>query len=162
MNKILEKEEDLRPMLSELLTTETVQVLPEVADWRAGITEAAKPLLKNGSITEKYIDAMIQKVESFGPFIHICPDVALPHARSEDGVNQLGMSLLKIQKSVDLLEDPKHEIHLFICLAASDNETHLRALSSLTKILSKKESLRRLVAAETVPEILSIIQEGEK
>lgn len=66
MNKILEKEEDLRPMLSELLTTETVQVLPEVADWRAGITEAAKPLLKNGSITEKYIDAMIQKVESFG------------------------------------------------------------------------------------------------
>lgn len=33
-------------MLSELLTTETVQVLPEVADWRAGITEAAKPLLK--------------------------------------------------------------------------------------------------------------------
>ena len=27
-------------MLSELLTTETVQVLPEVADWRAGITEA--------------------------------------------------------------------------------------------------------------------------
>lgn len=46
MNKILEKEEDLRPMLSELLTTETVQVLPEVADWRAGITEAAKPLLK--------------------------------------------------------------------------------------------------------------------
>lgn len=85
-------------MLSELLTTETVQVLPEVADWRAGITEAAKPLLKNGSITEKYIDAMIQKVESFGPFIHICPDVALPHARPEDGVNQLGMSLLKIQK----------------------------------------------------------------
>lgn len=162
MNKILEKEEDLRPMLSELLTTETVQVLPEVADWRAGITEAAKPLLKNGSITEKYIDAMIQKVESFGPFIHICPDVALPHARPEDGVNQLGMSLLKIQKSVDLLEDPKHEIHLFICLAASDNETHLRALSSLTKILSKKESLHRLVAAETVPEILSIIQEGEK
>ena len=50
----------------------------------------------------------------------------------------------------------------FICLAASDNETHLRALSSLTKILSKKESLHRLVAAETVPEILSIIQEGEK
>lgn len=41
---------------------------------------------------------MIQKVESFGPFIHICPDVALPHARPEDGVNQLGMSLLKIQK----------------------------------------------------------------
>ena len=32
-------------MLSELLTTETVQVLPEVADWR-GITEVAKPLLK--------------------------------------------------------------------------------------------------------------------
>lgn len=44
------------------------------------------------------IDAMIQKVESFGPFIHICPDVALPHARPEDGVNQLGMSLTKNPK----------------------------------------------------------------
>ena len=65
MNKILEKEEDLRPMLSELLTTETVQVLPEVADWRAGITEAAA-VIKNGSITEKYIDAMIQKSNRLG------------------------------------------------------------------------------------------------
>ncbi|WP_025193709.1 PTS sugar transporter subunit IIA [Enterococcus faecalis] len=111
---------------------------------------------------ERLIDGEIAKVQSFLLCIIFYPDVALPHARPEDGVNQLGMSLLKIQKSVDLLEDPKHEIHLFICLAASDNETHLRALSSLTKILSKKESLHRLVAAETVPEILSIIQEGEK
>ena len=56
---------------------------------------------------------MIQKSNRLG---HIYPYLSslLPrHARPEDGVNQLGMSLLK-SKSVDLLEDPKHEIHLYL------------------------------------------------
>ncbi|MBM7655832.1 mannitol/fructose-specific phosphotransferase system IIA component (Ntr-type) [Neobacillus cucumis] len=49
----------------------------------------------------------------------------MPHARPEDGVNQLGMSFLKCEHPVYLMEDPKHEINIFIVLAAIDNETHL-------------------------------------
>ena len=33
-----------------------------------------------------------------GAFIHIGDHIALPHARPEDGVNEVGMSLLKLQQ----------------------------------------------------------------
>ncbi|WP_268746625.1 PTS sugar transporter subunit IIA [Melissococcus plutonius] len=84
--------------------------------------------------------------------------VALPHARPEEGVNELGMSLLKINQPVLLCNNQNHPINLFICLAAIDNENHLRALASLTKILSNKEKLNGLLDAKTENDILNIIK----
>jgi mannitol/fructose-specific phosphotransferase system IIA component (Ntr-type) len=62
------------------------------------------------------------------------------------------------------MDDVKHEIKLFIVLAAIDNETHLRALSTLTKILSNKERLSQLLAATNAAEVEQILleEEGEK
>ena len=34
---------------------------------------------------------MIERVEQYGAFIHIGDHIALPHARPEDGVNEVGM-----------------------------------------------------------------------
>ena len=71
------------------------------------------------------------------------------------------MSLLKCDKPVYLQDDPKHEIKIFIVLAAIDNETHLKALSTLTQILSNKEELNKMLTAETVAELEQIFSEKE-
>ena len=71
------------------------------------------------------------------------------------------MSLLKVTDPVLLSDDEKHPIQLFICLAAVDNEMHLKALASLTKILSNKERLASLLEAKDVEEIIHVIKEGE-
>ena len=105
---------------------------------------------------------MIQKVEENGPFIHIGPFVALPHARPEEGVNEIGMSILKVDEPVNLLDDVAHPIKLFICLAAVDNDTHLKALANLTNILSDEALLDRLVNAINPEAILEVINEGEE
>ncbi|EUJ21300.1 PTS sugar transporter subunit IIA [Listeria aquatica] len=73
----------------------------------------------------------------------------------------MGMSLLKTEEPVLLLDDTDHPISIFICLAAIDNEAHLRALASLTKILSDKESLDKLLQAKTNTEIIQIMKEKE-
>ena len=78
------------------------------------------------------------------------------------GLYFVAMSLLKFSEPVYLLDDEKHPIRIFICLAAVDNETHLRALSSLTKILTDKTAVQRLLEAETTEEIVTLIQEGEE
>ncbi|MDM8214123.1 PTS sugar transporter subunit IIA [Enterococcus hirae] len=161
INHIHQVKEDGRPMLSELLTQDMIQLSDKKLNWTEAIALAAQPLIDNGAIQERYIDAMIDKVKEFGAFIHIGENIALPHARPEDGVNKLGMTLLKTSKPVLLLDDEKHPITIFICLAAVDNETHLRALASLTKILSDKEKLHALLKAESKEEIYQIIQKGE-
>ena len=159
--KDMKRKVDDRPMLSELLTKEYIRISDEKMDWQAAIRQAAKPLLDHEKIEESYIQAMIKKVQDYGAFIHIGKGIALPHARPEDGVNKIGMSLLKVTQPICLLDDPAHEVQLFICLAAVDNETHLRALSSLTKILSNKEYLNQLLQAQTIEEILNVIEKGE-
>lgn len=162
-NKVMKEVRGMKedgPMLNEILDKDTVQVSDEKLDWEEAIALSAKPLVNNGSIEKKYIEAMINKVKEFGAFIHIGEGVALPHARPEDGVNKLGMSLLKMKEPVFLLDDEKHPIRIFICLAAVDNEMHLRALSDLTKILSHKEKLQCLLEAKTQTELLKIINEG--
>lgn len=160
--KLFEHKEVEKPLLKELITEDTVTVVDHVEDWKAAITLAANPLLRQGEIEEKYIDAMIQKVEESGPFIHIGPFVALPHARPEEGVNEIGMSILKVDEPVNLLDDVAHPIKLFICLAAVDNDTHLKALANLTNILSDEALLDRLVNAINPEAILEVINEGEE
>lgn len=161
MNRLIEQKEDNRPMLTELITPEMIQISDQVADWETAIRLAAQPLVDSRKIENRYSEAMIDKVKQYGPFIHIGKGIALPHARPEDGVKTLGMSLLKIEKPVLLLDDEKHDIQLFVCLAAVDNEAHLRALSSLTKLLSNRKNLDDLLAATTKEEITTILARGE-
>ncbi|MDN6640510.1 MAG: PTS sugar transporter subunit IIA [Tetragenococcus halophilus] len=151
-----------KPMLSELLTMDTVQFSDKKLSWQEAITLAAEPLLKNKQIEERYVQAMIAKVNEYGAFINIGPGIALPHARPDEGVLKLGMSMLKVTEPVLLLDLPDHPIDTFICLAAIDNEMHLKALSSLTTILSEPESLEVLRTAKTKEKIMEIIREGEK
>lgn len=161
MNKEMKRREDDRPMLSELLTADMIQLTDRKMGWEEAIDVAAEPLKKKEKIDQTYIEAMINKVKDYGPFIHIGKGVALPHARPEDGVKELGMSLLKVDPPVLLSDDENHPIQIFICLAAIDNEMHLKALASLTRILSNKEKLETLLKASSKEEILAIMTEGE-
>lgn len=151
-------------MLTDLLTKEKIRFTNKELSWQDAIELAAQPLLDKHEIEERYIKAIIDKVEAFGPYIDLGLGIALPHARPEEGVKKLGMSFLRCEHPVKLMDDVKHEIKLFIVLAAIDNETHLRALSTLTKILSNKERLSQLLAATNAAEVEQILleEEGEK
>jgi len=149
------------PMLSELLTEDMIRFTDESLDWREAIRLSAKPLADTGKIEDSYVDAMIKNVEELGAYIHIGKGIAIPHARPQAGVNEIGMSFLRTKNPVYLLDQEQHKIDIFICVAAIDNETHLKALSQLTKILADNEKLKELKQAETVDEIIKIINEGE-
>ncbi|WLR52512.1 BglG family transcription antiterminator [Bacillus tianshenii] len=146
-----------KPMLNELLTDEMIQVIPRVKNWEDAIQEASKPLIEKNYITEKYVRAMIDNINNLGPYIVIAPKIAIPHARPEEGVNRLGMSLLLVEESVKFSEDAKHDANLIIVLAAIDNETHLKALSQLTDLLSDEKSLNQLLKIKSSEEGVELI-----
>ncbi|GAB3790585.1 BglG family transcription antiterminator [Virgibacillus kimchii] len=150
------------PMLSELLTEEMIQFTDADVNWKDAISQASSPLLDTGKIEQSYVDAMINNVEEMGAYIHIGKGIAIPHARPESGVNQIGMSFLRTKKPVRLLDKEEHAIDIFICIAAIDNEAHLKALSSLTKILADDSQLEPLKQADTAAEVIKLIQKGEE
>ncbi|GKU82145.1 BglG family transcription antiterminator [Niallia sp. NCCP-28] len=158
---IYKKEEVYRegqPVLQDLLMEETIQLVEEAKSWEEAINMAANPLLNKGVIEERYVDAIIENVKTLGPYIVIGPGVAIPHARPEMGVKALGMSFLKLMKPVYFLENENYPVQLLFFLAAVDNKTHLKALSQLTKLLSKKENITFLKETDSKKEIAALFQ----
>lgn len=45
-------------MLKNLLNTEVVQVVEQVKDWREAVAISCRPLIENGSIEPRYVDAI--------------------------------------------------------------------------------------------------------
>ena len=117
--------------------------------------------MENGSITNEYINAMIGNVKGFGPYIVICPYVAIPHAQSQAGVHRLGMSFLKLEEEVCVLDNPQKPVKVFITLAAIDNHTHLRALAQLSNILTNEDTREQLLACSSVEDVMELIDMEE-
>ncbi len=128
-----------KPVLEELLTLQTIQLQSRVSDWREGIKVAAEPLVQLGTIEEGYVEAMINSIEANGPYVVITPGVAIPHARPEQGVRSLSMSLLRLDEPVNFA--PDKPVRLIIVLAAVDSDSHLRALIQLTQLLSEPSNI---------------------
>ncbi|MDN6162044.1 MAG: PTS sugar transporter subunit IIA, partial [Atopostipes sp.] len=147
------------PLLHELITRESFKHTTEKLDWKEAINKAAKPLLEENYINKNYINRMIENVEEYGPFINLGKGVAIPHARPEDGVNELSMAMLVLDESIYLPEDDR-AINILIVIAAIDNETHLTALSHLTNILTSDESVKMLTNATKYDDIIEIIHQG--
>jgi transcriptional antiterminator/mannitol/fructose-specific phosphotransferase system IIA component len=151
----IRKEPD-KPVLADLLTDDKIQLVNEVPDWEEAIRLAAQPLLDQQSIQPSYIDSMINSIKREGPYVVLTPKVAIPHARPEEGVDALGMSLLVLKDSVLFPEEKP--VNLIIVLAAIDSETHLKALAQLTELLSSPENIEQLIAATNKQEVLETIQ----
>ncbi|MBG9784627.1 BglG family transcription antiterminator [Shouchella lehensis] len=146
-----------KPMLHEIVDKSMIQVQPTVSSWQEAITIAAQPLLQNESIVESYIHAMINNVTTNGPYIVIAPSIAMPHARPEEGVNKLGISILKLNEPVSFSNEAKHNAQIIIVLAAIDNETHLKALSQLSELLSEQKNVQDILASTSASQIETIL-----
>jgi mannitol operon transcriptional antiterminator len=99
-------------MLEDLLVKENIRIDTNSYTWEEAIKEAAKPLLEKELIEDSYVEAMIRSVKENGPYIVIDEYIALAHARPKDGVNELSMSILKVDKSIDFLGEEVMELFM--------------------------------------------------
>lgn len=145
-----------RPSLTQLLEG-NIQIIHSVKNWQEAIHLASQPLLQKNMISEKYIEAMIHYIEEKGPYMIIAPGIALPHARPEEGVLNVGMSLLVIKQPVAFSKKAQHYVEMIIVLASTDQETHLRAMSELNVLLSNENHIKRIKNSETIDEVWSYL-----
>lgn len=151
-----------QPMLSEIITKELVQLNVEAVDWRDAIKKSAAPLVKNNKVTEGYVQAMIDSTEESGPYIVITKHVALPHARPEEGVKELAISITTLEKPIEFGNNDNDPVKYVFCLGAIDNVTHLKALSELVDLLGESVFYDKLEKAKEPNEIISFIKKYER
>ncbi|GBU11190.1 PTS sugar transporter subunit IIC [Erysipelotrichaceae bacterium] len=147
-----------QPMLAELITADMVQFVDEVSNWEEAIKIGAQPLLESGAIRSEYVQAMIENVKKHGPYILVGNQIAIPHARPEEGVEAIGISCLILKNPVAILDNPEKKAKIFFTLAAIDGQAHLRALGKLSEILLDEQRCAALLAVQNPEEFLEIIQ----
>ncbi|MEE1466711.1 MAG: BglG family transcription antiterminator [Clostridium sp.] len=141
--------------LSELLTEKTVRIATTAMDWQTAICEAAAPLLENGCITQQYVDNMLHSVIADKPIWTIAKGLVLAHASVEEGVNALGMSLLKLPESI-CFHGYMHA-SIVVVMATPNREVHLKALYALIDLVENDEDFERMKATNSIEELLEII-----
>ncbi|GAA3411171.1 BglG family transcription antiterminator [Paenibacillus hodogayensis] len=146
------------PDLPRILPVSRIRFVRTLENWRQAIGQAAAPLLEDGLIEERYVGAMIDKVERMGPYIVIAPDVAIAHAKPDEGVLGTGMSLLLVREGVGFSADPRHRVRALFVLASADGESHLTALGQLTLLLRDETGRRRMVEADSAQTLAAWIE----
>jgi len=144
-------------MLKTLLTSDVIQVVSQAKDWREAIAISCNPLIDNGSIEARYIEAIYRSHETIGPYYVVGPGIAMPHARPEDGVNTLSMALTVITEGVTFNSEGNDPVKLLIVLAATDSNSHIEAISQLAQLFDTENDVQALLDAKTQQEILSVI-----
>lgn len=142
-----------------MIKLEHIQFLDHVENWQESIRVAADPLLKSGIITENYVEKMIENVIKMGAYIVISNDIALPHARPEDGAKQTAISLLKLKNRVRFTEDKS--VNVILALASSSNENHINTLKNISTVLSDKINYKKLMEAESIEELYCLFNRRE-
>ncbi|EMI1447927.1 PTS sugar transporter subunit IIA [Proteus mirabilis] len=144
-------------MLKTLLTPDVVQVIPQVKDWREAIKIACQPLIDKGCIEPRYVDAIYKSHEQIGPYYVLGPGIAMPHARPEEGGNQLSLALTIIEKGVEFGADENDPVKLLIVLAATDNDSHINAIVKLAELFDNQDDIDTLLQAKSKAEVLAVI-----
>lgn len=139
---------------------ELIDIVDSVSDWREAIIIASNPLLKKGIITKNYQEKMVSNVEDMGPYIVLSKDIAMPHARPEDGAKKSAISVLKIRERVKF--DEKKNVNIIIALACSSDDDHIKTLQYISETLSHPDNYKRLIEAEDVNQIYKILKRKEK
>ena len=122
---------------------------PEEAVIRAG-----ELLLKNGNVTQNYIDAMVKSYKVNGAYIVIAPRFAMPHARPEEGVLKAGFSILTLKEGVEFGSAENDPVDLIIGLAANNSNEHVEVIQKITEIFSDNEKRETIFNAENKEEIM--------
>ena len=141
-------------MLEKILEG-NIQIMDSVSDWKESIRITGKSLLEKNIITENYIKAMIESIEKLGFYVILRENLAMPHARPEEGTLGTGVSLLKLNEPV-YYGDSK--VQLVFVLATKDANSHLETLMQLMELFQDDESIEKLIKAQNNDEILEIIK----
>lgn len=146
--------------LSTWLNARKVQYVESVHDWKEAIAIAGKPLLEDGAIAQRYIEAIVRQKEALGPYFVIAPGIAMPHARPEEGALALGLSIVKVGTPVIFDAEENDPVTMIFMFSAPDSNSHIEMISQLAEVLSDEAIMEKIANATNVQELHHLLLSG--
>lgn len=125
------------------------------------IRTAGQLLVKERLVENRYTEAMVDSYKTNGPYFVLAPQIALPHARPEDGVNEASVSFVRLKDPVVFGNPANDPVTLVFALGASSSEEHLHIIQKLMKLLGDSEKVEALKSVSNYEEINLLIGGNE-
>ncbi|MDO4849537.1 MAG: PTS sugar transporter subunit IIA [Coriobacteriia bacterium] len=138
--------------MSSMLKRENVQIVEKVSDWEESVHIAVQPLVDQGFVESRYIDEIIGNAREFGPYFVICPDLALLHARPDQGVIKRQLAVTVLREPVRFKEEGP-DVRLLVTLAATDADGHIEVMRQLATMFGDPDNITKICEAATADEI---------
>lgn len=141
------------------LDVSLIHVIPEQISctWEQAVKMSGKELINRGNVAPQYLDNIILRLRHYGPYMFITEGVVLAHAKPEEGVYRIGISLNIFKKAVVFTDS--YKAHIIIILAPEDQEKHLKILRDIINIFLVRERTERLTQADSPEECCELLKE---
>lgn len=117
-------------------------------------------LVNSNFIKKEYIDATIETVRKYGPYIVIAPGIALSHSRPSENVIKTGVSLITLSKPI-CFNSENDPVDIILTLAATNDSDHLGILQHLSCYLSEDDKLDYIRSSSDPKQLANDINEYE-
>ena len=144
------------PKLADAFGDNSIRVSAAALDREHAIELAGDLLVSSGRVTPEYTVAMVEVLDSHGPYFVISPGVALAHAKPSDSVISTGLSLVTLAEPIVFGNEANDPVRLVIGLCAIDHDSHIEMLAELSALLSDNETVNILLNAGDTEQIRSI------
>ncbi|MHA2860017.1 PTS sugar transporter subunit IIA [Vibrio harveyi] len=147
-----------------LIDNNSIKLQAKASNWREAIKIGTDMLIASGAIQPSYHDAIISSVEELGPYICIAPNLALPHARPENGVIRTAFALVTLEEQI-YFEGEDEPVDVLITLAGSSSDEHMEGLMEVTQVLDDEDSetgvdLDKLRRCRSKTDVFNVIDEA--
>lgn len=147
-----------------LIDNNSIKLQAKASNWREAIKIGTDMLIASGAIQPSYHDAIISSVEELGPYICIAPNLALPHARPENGVIRTAFALVTLEDPI-YFEGEDEPVDVLITLAGSSSDEHMEGLMEVTQVLDDEDSetgvdLDKLRRCRSKTDVFNVIDEA--
>ena len=143
--------------LKDLIFKRNIAIKQGVENWEEAVYIVGKPLVENGDLNKNYLDAIIQVNKTHGPYSVVSPHIALLHAKSTDGVNNLCLGLLILKQGVNFGATAFDPVNLVFIIGIPDSHTHLHALKELANIIRTNNISKCIEQCSSAEEAIKII-----
>lgn len=143
--------------LSDMVRPSLINLEVEATDWEDALRKAYAPMVEEGFIKQSYVEDTVRCVKISGPYIVITKQVALPHTKPEAGAIKLSMGVSVLKEPVCFGSEENDPVKYIFPLCATDNKTHLSAMSEFMELLNTAEFYEMLSKAKEPEEVMQYL-----
>ncbi|MDT2572241.1 BglG family transcription antiterminator [Enterococcus raffinosus] len=145
--------------LSDLITKESIVILPNKLTWLEILQAATQNLIARGIVEPSYLSHLEEQFPEVTPSIVLGNQIVIPHTIPENGARELGMCLAKIPQG---FSSQGQCYRYVVVISAIDKKMHIQPMMQLLKIASDPKTIQRMDQAQDKDALLAIIQDFKK